>query len=117
MLELLKMVNLGLAFFLEILVLVVYGYFGYQFLPDGTSQIIRYILAAGMIAIIAVPWGNYLAPRALHRLQMPWLLIVKLVIMILGILMLLLMHRTSFAIGLAIVVAIHYFLAVLWKQV
>ena len=117
MLELLKMVNLGLAFLLELLILVIYGYFGYQFLPDGTSQILRYLLTAVMIAIIAVPWGNYLAPRALHRLQMPWLLIVKLVIMMLGILMLLNMQRTPFAIVLAIVVAIHYFLAVIWKQV
>lgn len=116
MLELLKTINLGLAFFLELLVLVIYGYFGYQFLPDGTSQILRYLLAVVMIAIIAVPWGSYLAPRALHRLQMPWLLLIKLVIMMLGILMLLNMHRTSFAIVLAIFVAIHYLLAVIWKQ-
>lgn len=117
MIDKLKSINLAIAFFLELLILVIFGYFGYQFLPDGTSKVLRYLLAAVMIAVIAVPWGNFLSPKAVHRLQMPFLLIVKLVIMILGVLMLVNMQQSSVAIVLAVIIAIHYFLAVMWKQV
>jgi len=48
---------------------------------------------------------------------MPWLLIVKLIIMAAGVIMLWRLQSTMLAVITAIIIAIHYSLAAAWKQV
>ena len=115
--ENLKIFNLGIAFLLEMAMLGIYGYFGYHLLPDGSPQPLRYGLAVLLPVLMAMFWGFFLAPRGGHRLQMPWLLIVKLIIMVAGVIMLWRLQHTTLAVIAASIIAIHYSLAVMWKQV
>ncbi len=115
--ENLKNFNLGFAFLLEMTMLGMYGYFGYRLLPNGSPQPLRYGLAVLLSVLMAIFWGFFLAPRAGYRLQMPWLLIVKLIIMVAGVIMLWRLQNTMLAVITAIIIAIHYSLAAAWKQV
>jgi hypothetical protein len=112
-----KIINLGIAFFLELIMLVIYGYFGYRLLPGGAPWPLRYGLTILIPASMAIFWGFFLAPRAGHRLQMPWLLIMKLVIMGAGVGMLWQLQKTTLAVIIAIVIGVHCLLATMWHQV
>ena len=115
--ENLKIFNLGIAFLLEMAMLGIYGYFGYHLLPDGSPQLLRYGLAVLLPVLMAIFWGFFLAPRAGRRLQMLGLLIVKLIIMVAGVIMLWRLQHTTLTVIAAGIIAIHYSLAVMWKQV
>ncbi len=78
--EILKNLNLGIAFLLELAMLVIYGFFGYRLLPAESVGILKIGLAILLPVIMAVIWGFRLAPRAVKRLKMPWLLIAKIII-------------------------------------
>lgn len=112
--ELLKNLNDLVAFLIEITALVVYGHFGYE--VGGRTW--QKILLAGLFAgIMVLVWGKYLAPRAQDRLDMPMLLVAKLGIMGIAVAMLLFRGRLTQGIMFGAVLAIHYILAVIWKQV
>ena len=108
--------NLGVAFLLELAMLVVYGYFGYGLLSDATPVIIKIGLAILFPAIMAIIWGFLLAPRAVNRLHMPWFLIANVVILGACAFMLWWLGRTSLAIIAAVVSAVHLAASVIWKQ-
>ena len=78
--EILKNLNLGIAFLLELAMLVIYGVFGYHLLPAESVGILKIGLAILLPVVMAVFWGFRLAPRAAKRLKMPWLLIAKIII-------------------------------------
>src|SRR3982751_6211366 len=59
--ELLKNINLALAFLLELCMLAALGYWGYT-LNQGLA--IRVIAGLGLPILAAVVWGVFLAPRA-----------------------------------------------------
>ena len=112
-----KMSNLGIAFLLEMAMLAIYGYFGYHLLSTNAPLVLRIALAITFPVVIAIIWGYFLAPRATHRLKLPWLLIIKLIIMTIGVGMLWQLQKTSLAVIAAIIIAIHYSLAAAWKQI
>lgn len=113
---LLRNLNLGVAFLLELAMLVIYGYFGYGLLPFETLVVYKIGLAVLFPAIMAIIWGFLLAPRAVNRLHMPWLLIAKVVLFGAGAFMLWWLGRTSLAIIAAVVSAVHLAASVIWKQ-
>lgn len=108
--------NLGVAFLLELAMLVIYGYFGYRLLPIETPAAIKIGLAVLFPTLLAVLWGFLLAPRAVNRLHMPWLLIAKVLIFGTGAVMLWWLGRTSLAVITALVSALHLAASVIWKQ-
>lgn len=67
--------NDGLAFLLELAALVALGLWGFT---TDTNLPVRILLGLGAPVAFAVLWGFWLAPRADHRLDMPWLLLAKL---------------------------------------
>jgi len=108
--------NLGVAFLLELAMLVIYGYFGYQLLPVETPGVFKIGLAILFPVIMALIWGFLLAPRAAKRLRMPWLLIAKVLIFGAGAVMLWWLGNTSLAIITAAVSTMHLAASVIWKQ-
>jgi hypothetical protein len=47
----------------------------------GPNLAARIGLAVGAVAVFVVVWGLWLAPRADQRLEMPWLLVAKVVVL------------------------------------
>ncbi len=114
--EILRNLNLAVAFLLEMAMLVIYGYFSYGLLPAETSMVNKVGTAILLPLIMAIIWGFNLAPRAENRLKMPWLLLAKVVIFGAGAVMLWWLGRTSLAIITAAVSAVHLGLSVIWKE-
>ncbi|ETA82276.1 YrdB family protein [Youngiibacter fragilis] len=85
-----KAVNLGISFILELLALFIYGWYGYG---TGTLGWQRILLAIILPVTAAVFWGRYLAPNASGRFAMPGLLIAKIAIMAVAAVMLLRMGK------------------------
>jgi hypothetical protein len=73
----LKMVNLGLAFILELCLLAIFGFWGVFIAP---SLILKVILGGGLPLLLAGVWGKFLAPASSTRLKEPGLSITKVVI-------------------------------------
>jgi hypothetical protein len=59
--ELWRWGNLGLAFGVELMALVVFAWWGWQ---AGGSTVMRLVLAVGLVVIAAVVWGMFAAPTA-----------------------------------------------------
>ncbi|MDT3426418.1 hypothetical protein J2Z22_001944 [Paenibacillus forsythiae] len=68
MIETLKMFNLGLRFVLELVVLTVYGFYGYRLGWGAWSQ---RALGIGLPLAAAVLWGLLGAPKATFALPAP----------------------------------------------
>ncbi len=71
------MINLAIAFLLELCMLVSIGYWGFK---TGTQMVAKIGLGIGVPLLVAVVWGIFLAPNSSTRLPEPWRLILELVI-------------------------------------
>ena len=75
--ELLKLINIGLRFLLELCILVIFGYWGFK---TDTGTITKILLGIGSPILFAMVWGTFLAPKSPMRLDEPWLLLLELII-------------------------------------
>src|SRR5260370_18206784 len=73
----LKVVNVGLAFLLELCVLAALAYWGFQAASDLPLKI---VLGIGAPLVVAVIWGRYMAPTAATRLTGSRYRLVKLIV-------------------------------------
>lgn len=64
MLTIIKGINLGAAFLLEIAMLVSFGYFGYKY-PDNNA--LKYALMIILPLAAATLWGIFAAPKSRRR--------------------------------------------------
>jgi hypothetical protein len=71
--QLIKGLNLGLAFALELAMLAALAYWG---LETGDGTVGRLLLGLGAPAAAVVIWSRWLAPTSGHRLKMPWIKVV-----------------------------------------
>jgi len=109
-------INLGISFFLELAVLSIYGVFGYWLVPESSPVVLKVLAGILAAAAFAILWGMIFAPKASHRLRMPWLLLGKTLMLGGGVLMLFSLDREGLAIGILIVIVINFGLALMWKQ-
>ena len=65
MIEIIKLVNLAVAFFLETAMMVSFGYFGYYY-PQ--NIMIKYVLVIGLPLSATILWGLLAAPKSKYRL-------------------------------------------------
>ena len=72
-----RTVNDGLAFLLEIAALVALVVWGFSV---GANLAVRLLLGLGAPAVLIAVWSVWLAPGSDNRLDMPWLVIVKVVV-------------------------------------
>jgi hypothetical protein len=112
MIDVIKVINLGLSFIVELVALFIYGYYGYN---TGIQALQRILLAVILPATAAVFWGKYLAPNAIGRFEMPGLLIAKIAIMAVAAVMLFRMGRTIPGFFFSVITAANLLLAVLFR--
>ena len=111
--EILKNINLALAFLLELCMLAALGYWGFT-LDHGLA--VRVGAGLGVPLLAAVVWGLLLAPRASNRLQEPWHLLLELLIFTLAIAALYAAGRPRLALTFGLVYAINVILRYVWRQ-
>ncbi len=75
--QLFQMLNLLVRFLLELCILAIFGYWGFQ---TGGNSLMKFLLGLGAPALFAVLWGTFLAPKSTRRLEEPWLSLLELVI-------------------------------------
>jgi hypothetical protein len=68
MIQAIKLINLGVAFLLELAMLAALGYWGYQ---QGKKTMMKYAFAIGLPVIAMVLWGIFAAPKSQYRLDTP----------------------------------------------
>lgn len=71
----LKLLNQVLAFSLELWMLYMLGYSGYQ---NGKGTGWKYALAIALPVVAVLLWGYFAAPKSDHRLVFPYLTMFKL---------------------------------------
>jgi hypothetical protein len=108
-----KSINLGLAFFLELAALMAFAFWGYA---ASESTIGKILLGIGVPLIGVAVWGIFAAPRSKRRLKGLALLAFKIGFFALAVLALIVAGSTMAALILAVVAAINLALAQLWKQ-
>lgn len=111
--DLLKNINLGLAFLLELCMLAALGYWGFT-LDQGLA--VRVGAGLGVPVLAAVVWGVWMAPRASIRLQEPLHTILEVIIFGLAIAALYAAGRPRLALAFGIVYAINLILRYAWGQ-
>ena len=75
--DMLKFIQLALAFALELAMLAAFAYWGFH---TGGSALARLLLGIGVPLLVAVIWGVFMAPKSTRRLQGAAYLAVKVVL-------------------------------------
>jgi hypothetical protein len=109
----LKSANDILAFLLELAALAALAVWGFTV---GVNLSARLALGCGAPTTMIVVWGIWLAPTSDHRLVMPWLLVVKLVVFGLVTAALAATGRPRLAAAFAVLVVLNLGLAALWGR-
>lgn len=107
-----RVINLGLRFLLEILLLVALAYWGFE-THDGA---IRWVLGLGAPIAAALTWGAFVAPKSSRRLADPLRLIVEIVLYGLGVLSLIDASQPTSALVFGALVVINLILLTVWNQ-
>lgn len=73
----LKSLNIGVRFLLELCILAIFGYWGFE---TGTGMIMKILSGLGAPILFALLWGMFLAPKSPRRLQQPWSFLLEIAI-------------------------------------
>lgn len=97
-----------ISFLLEIALLILAGYWGFQ---QGESTLANYIFAITLPAIIATLWGIFNAPKSKRRLKNPFRTIFKLALFSLAVFFSFQTGHVILAIVLAVVILLNVIVA------
>lgn len=111
--SLLKSVNLGLRFLLELCVLIALGYWGFK---TGSTTAVKYILGLGGPLITIVVWGTFGSPSASIPLVGWPFLILEIVIFGLGVAALYAVNLPKLAVVFGGVIILNRILMYIWGQ-
>jgi hypothetical protein len=111
--DLLKLLNLALAFALELVMLAAFGIFAFAVLPDSWW---RFVLATAQIGVAIVLWARWAAPKSATRLPMPRRALFKVVMLESGAIALALAGEPVGAAVVGAAVILNLTLAWLWGQ-
>lgn len=111
--NILKSLNLGLAFFLELAMFAAFSYAGFH---TSGSALPHWLLGVGVPAVIIIFWGKYMAPNAEGRFSDLIRLSTALALFELAALALYTVDHPKAALCLAIASALNIALAYTWKQ-
>lgn len=111
--SIIKMINLGLAFILELVMLVIFGYVAAS---AAQSIPVKVILAIAFPAVIATVWGIFLAPASKTRLHDPWLTIIKAMLFLLAAILLYLTGLQGAALVFAISTLLNLILLYIYRR-
>ncbi|MBO1579268.1 YrdB family protein [Bacillus sp. XF8] len=105
--------NLALRCVLELCILGIIGYWGFQM---GKGPVIKVILASVLPVIVAIIWGLFGAPAATWQLQGALHLLLEIIIFGLGVVALYHLKYVTLATILLIVIIINRILMYAWGQ-
>lgn len=111
--EIIKSINLASAFFLEIAMILAFGYFGFHY-PQ--NILLKYVLMIALPLVAIILWGYFAAPKSKHRLQQPYRVLFALAIFGASVFLLNMTGKTMLAAVFAIMVIINQLLAFIFKQ-
>ena len=111
--QVLKNLNLLLAFVLELCLLAAFGYWGWQ---TGSTLAIQLALGIGMPLAVAVVWWLFAAPKAPRRFKQPWLAILKIFLFAAGAGALALTGQIALAAFFFAACCLNLLLAFVWNQ-
>ena len=111
--ELLKLLNIGLRFLLELCILVIFGYWGFK---TGHNALVEFLLGLGAPILFAVIWGIFLAPKSSRRLDEPWLFLLELVLFGLTCWALYSTGKVDLTVAFGGVYILNKILMVIWRQ-
>lgn len=109
----LKSANLALAFLLELALLAVFAYWGFQ---AGNSTLAKILLGIGLPLLAALIWGIFMAPNSARRLQGGAYLALKALLFGLAVVALVAVGRTTLGVTFAGVVVINTIFLFIWGQ-
>jgi len=109
----LKAVNLGVAFLLELCMLMALAYWGYQ---TGDGLAIHIVLGVGAPLVAILLWGRFLAPNSKTRLKGTSYLILKFVLFGAAAIGLAVAGQVTLAVIFIVVAIINQALLIAWKQ-
>ncbi len=113
MTETLKGINAGLAFLLELAMLLALGYWGFY---GDKSELAKWLLGIGLPLLAAVVWGLLLAPRAVYRLNSMSGNLLSLILFLLAATALLYTQHPVLAIIFALTALVNRVLILRWQQ-
>lgn len=111
--EFLKIGNLGVRFILEILALVIYGYWGFHV---SNGIFLKIVLGIGTPLLAAFIWGTFGAPQAPYLLTGGAYLLLEIAIFGLAVVALYTAGKQSMAITYGIITIINLVLMKIWDQ-
>lgn len=112
-LTLLKGINLGVAFFLELGVLVALGYWGFT---TGQNTLLKIVLGLGAPAVAVVVWAILGAPKSSMHLQGAAYLALQAIFFGAGALALVAAGQRGFGIVFALIAVVNSAAAAIWRQ-
>lgn len=113
MTETLKLINAGLAFFLELAMLTALGYWGFY---GDKSISVKWMLGISLPLLAAVVWGLFLAPKAAYRLNSTSGNLLSLFLFLLAATALIYTRQPMLAIIFALTAVVNRALILFWKQ-
>lgn len=108
------MLNLALAFFIELIALASFGYLGFMLFSTLYLKVFAAVIG---IAVMGVVWGIFFSPKATHRLTMPWIFIGKMLLLTMPAYILLFRREFTWATAWALLVAYHLGVSVLKREI
>ena len=111
--EIIKTLNVGLAFLLELAMLAAFGYWGFQ---GEKSVWIKWGLGVGIPLVAAILWGILLAPMADQRLNIIGGTLLSSGLFFLAALALYQTNHPTLAIALAAITIVNRALVLRWQQ-
>ena len=107
------MANLALSFFLELCMVLAYGYWGFK---AGNGLVMQLLLGIGVPLAVIVIWGFFLAPASKQRLQgVPhWML--EIILFVAAIVALFVAGQPNWAMIFAVLYSINVVLRLVWRQ-
>lgn len=111
--EALKFGNLAVRFGMELVLLAIFGYWGFK---TGSTPLMRWLLGLGTPLLAAVIWGMLMAPKAPWRLQGAGFILAELVLFGLAGWALYTTGQKNLTLWFGVVYAINRVLMMVWKQ-
>lgn len=108
-----KQLNLLVSFLLELMMLYLYGYWGYK---TGGHPVMSYALAILLPGIVIILWGIWAAPKSKRRLKNPMRSVVKLSLLLLAAVLGFMAGRTSWSIWFGAITLLNAGLAFIFSQ-
>ena len=109
----LKNLNLALSFLLELVMLVAFGYWGFN---TGDSTVVHWVLGLGVPVLAIIIWSIYNAPQSKRRLPRTPRTILEVVMFSLAALALLAAGQTTWAIVFVVFIVINQIGIYIWQQ-